>query len=75
MWIISDVSVAQSCPTLWDFMDCSLSGSFVHGILQARILEWVAMFWSRDRTWVSCTAGRFLTSGATREARVDHKGL
>ena len=35
--------VAQSCPTLCDPMDCSLSGSFVFGILQARILEWVAI--------------------------------
>ena len=33
----------QSCPTLWDPMDCSLSGPSVHGILQARILEWVAI--------------------------------
>ena len=33
----------QSCLTLCDLMDCSLPGSFVHGILQARILEWVAM--------------------------------
>ena len=38
----------QSCPTLWDPMDCSLPGSSVHGILQARILEWVAMPFSRD---------------------------
>ena len=35
-------SVAQSCLTLCDLMDCSLPGSSVHGILQARILEWVA---------------------------------
>ena len=39
--------VTQSCPTLCDLMDCSLSGSSVHGILQARILEWVAMPLSR----------------------------
>ena len=36
------VLVAQPCPTLCDPMDCSLLGSSVHGILQARILEWVA---------------------------------
>ena len=36
------VLVTQSCPTLWDPMDCSPPGSSVHGILQARILEWVA---------------------------------
>ena len=56
-------------------MDCSLPGCSVHGILQAEILEWVAIpfswgsFWPRDRTWVSCTAGRFLTFSATREAQ------
>ena len=52
--------VAQSCMTFCDPMDCSLPGSFVHGILQTRILEWVAMpsSWAssqpRDRTCVSC---------------------
>ena len=47
---ISDSEVAQSCPTLWDPMDCSLPGSSVHGILQARILEWVAIpFFPGDR--------------------------
>ena len=57
--------VAQSCPTLCNPMDCTLPGSSVHGILQARILEWVAIFFSkessepRDRTQVSCSAGRF----------------
>ena len=37
--------VAQSCPTLSDSMDCSLPGSSVHGIFQARVLEWVAIVW------------------------------
>ena len=37
----------KSCPTLGDPMDCSPPGSSVHGILQARILEWVAIFFSR----------------------------
>ena len=41
------VLVAQSCPTLCDPMDCSPPGSSVHGILQARILEWVAIPFSR----------------------------
>ena len=51
--------VAQLCLTLCDPMDCSLPGSSVHGILQARILEWVTMpsssgyFWRRDRTPVT----------------------
>ena len=50
---------AQSCPTLYNPMDCSLLGSSVHGILQARILEWVAMCSARassplrDQTQVS----------------------
>ena len=61
------VSVTQSCPTLCDPMDCSPPGSSVHGILQARILEWVAIpfsrgsSWTRDWTWVSFIAGRFFT--------------
>ena len=66
--------VAQSCPTLCDPMSCSLPGSSVHGISQARILEWVAASFSRgsspprDRTCASCIAGRFFTVWATREA-------
>ena len=48
MQTLSEVSeeVAQSCPTLCDPMDCSLPGSSVHGIFQARILEWVAISFS-----------------------------
>ena len=42
------VKSLQSCLTLWDPMDCSPSGSSVHGILQARILEWIAIPFSRD---------------------------
>ena len=63
------VLVAQLCPTLCVPMDCSPPGSSGHGILQARILEWVAISFSRgssqprDQTWVSCiyNAGRFFT--------------
>ena len=40
MKVKSESEVAQSCPTLSDPMDCSLPGSSVHGILQARVLEW-----------------------------------
>ena len=40
---IMKVLVAQSCPTLWDPMGCSPPGSSVHGVLQARVLEWVAI--------------------------------
>ena len=65
--------VTQMCPTLCDPMDCNPPSSSVHGILQARILEWVAFPFSRgssqprDQTEVSCTAGGFFTSWATRE--------
>ena len=57
--------VAQSCPTLCDPTDCSPPGSSVHGILQARILEWVAMpssrgWRSRDESQDSRVAGRML---------------
>ena len=60
----SESEVAQSCPTLCDPVDCSLPGSSLHGILQARILEWVAISFSRgssqprNQTWVSRIAGR-----------------
>ena len=59
------VLVAQLCPTLCNSMNCSLPGSSIHGILQARILEWVATPCSRgssqprDWTQVSWIAGRF----------------
>ena len=59
--------VTQLCPTLCDPTDCSPPGSSVHGILQARLLEWVAVPFSRgssrprDRTQVSRIAGRFFT--------------
>ena len=74
----SDVVVAQSCPTLWDPMDCSPPGSSVHGILQARMLEWVAIPFSRgssqsrDWTWVSHNASRVFTIWATRTWSRDH---
>ena len=66
--------VTGSCPTLCDPMDCSLSGSSLHGILQARVLEWVAISFSRgssqlrDRTWVSLIKGRCFNLWATTEA-------
>ena len=69
----------QSCPTLCHLMDCSLPGSSIHGILQARILEWIILrssrgsSWSRDRTrisYISCIAGGFFTTSATWEAQI-----
>ena len=65
---------APSSLTLCPSVDCSPPGSSVHGISQAGILEWVAISFSkgssqpRDQTRVSCTAGRFFTNWATREA-------
>ena len=59
--------VSESCPTLCDPMDCSLPSSSVHGTFTAKILEWVAISFSResslprDRTHVSSLAGRFFT--------------
>ena len=46
MKVKSESEVAQSCLTLSDPMDCSLPGSFVHGIFQARVLEWGAIAFS-----------------------------
>ena len=63
----------QSCLTLHHPMGCSPPGSSVHGIFQARILEWFAIHFSRgssgprDWTQVSCIAGRFFTVWATRK--------
>ena len=71
-----NVKTVQSCLTLCDPMDCT-----VHGILQARILEWVAYPFSRGssqprgQTQVSCIAGELLTSWATREVWYDENSL
>ena len=69
IYLAVKVKAAWSCPTLCDPVVCT-----VHGILQARILEWVAFPFSRgssqlrDQTQFSCTAGGFFTHWATREA-------
>ena len=63
----------QSCPTLCDPIDCSLPNSSIHGIFQARILEWFATSFSRVSSWprdwiqVFGIAGRLFTIWATRE--------
>ena len=70
VWKTVKVKVTQSCPTVCDPMDYT-----VHGILQARILEWVAFPFSRgssqprDWTQVSHIAGGFFTNWTTREAQ------
>ena len=64
-FLIHYMLVTQSCPTLCNPMNCNPPGSSVHRIFQLRILEWIAIPFSRgcsqprDGTWVSCIAGRF----------------
>ena len=71
VWIEKWSEVTQSCPTLCDPVDCSLLGSSARGIFEARMLEWVAISFSRgsslhrDRTQVSCIVGRCFTVWAT----------
>ena len=77
----SESEVAQSCLTLWDSMDYSLSGSSIHGIFQARVPEWIAIFFSRgssrprNRTLASHIVGRRITVWATKEAQERFKEL
>ena len=71
--------VSQSCTMLWDPMNCSLSGSSAYVISQTRILEWVAIsfskgsFWPRDWTWVSHITGRDLAKQEAKEMGVNRK--
>ena len=71
------VLVAQLCPTLCDPVDCSPPASSVHRLLQARILEWAAVPFSRgssrprDQTQVSRIADRFFTVWVNREAPIN----
>ena len=81
-WCLSTLNmlVAQSSPTLRD-PDCTLPGSSVHRILQSRIVEWLAISysrgssWPRDQTQVSCIAGRFFTIWAIREAHFTYNSV
>ena len=71
--VLNDVLVAQSVVSDCNPMDCSLPGSSIHEILQARILEWVALLFFRgssqpkDQTRVPCITGSFFTIWATRD--------
>ena len=73
-WKVKESKAAQSCPTLCNPKDYNLPGSSIHGIFQARVLEWGATAfsrgssWPRDRTRVCHIAGRRFTVWATREA-------
>ena len=72
--VSSAVSTLFTSDSLLPYGLCSPPGSLVYGILQARLLEWVAMpssrrsSWPTDWTWISCTAGRFFTTSITWEA-------
>ena len=74
-------SVAPSCLILCDHKDCSQAGSSIHGIFQARILEWVAISffrgssWPSDQTWVHCIGRQILCHCATWEAQSNHLSL
>ena len=76
--IVSESEVAQLCPTLFDRMDCSLSGSSIHGIFQARVLEWITISFSRgssrprNRTWVSALQADALLSGPPGKLKFTH---
>ena len=80
----SESEVAQWCPTLCDPMDCSLPGSTIHGIFQARVLEWVAISFSRRSSWprdwtrvshMVGIVGRHFTVWATREDQKGNTGV
>ena len=76
-----ETEVSQSCLTLWNPMDCSLPGSSIHWILQARILDLVAIpfsresYWPRNWTWVSLITSRLCTVWAPRESHFSPKSL
>ena len=78
LWNKVKMLVAQLCLTLWDHIhgNCSLPGPSVHGILQARLLEWAAMpssrgpSWLRDQIQDSCNPDRLLSFWATREVPI-----
>ena len=69
MKVKSESEVAQSCPALSDPMDCSLPGSSVHGILQARVLEWVAIAFSKLK--LAAATAKSLHSCSTLCNRID----
>ena len=65
MKVKSESEVAQACRTLSDPMDCSLPGSSVHGIFQARVLEWVAIAFSIMEYYLTIKKNEILSFAAT----------
>ena len=75
MKVKSDSEVAQSCPTLSDPMDCGPPGSSVHGIFQARVLEWGAIAFSIRNSRASNTGGVQVQGHEWQEMRQSAKSL
>jgi len=69
MKVKSENEVAQSCPTLSNPTDCSLPGSSVHGIFQARVLEWGAIAFSYWSEWPSSKSPQTVNAGKGVEKR------
>ena len=65
MKVKSESDVAQSCPTLCNPMDCSLPGSSVHGISQARVLEWGAIAFSKLSSYLAINKNKIMLLMAT----------
>ena len=77
MKVKSEREVAQSCPTLSDPMDCGLPGSSVHGIFQARVLEWVAIAFSNkdnNNSYYVCGAYTYINVHAEHKSRASKYG-
>ena len=70
----SESEVAESCPTLQDPMDCSLPGSSVHGIFQARVLEWVAIAFTlaRHNSYLTIYRSCLTTGGPGKELVINN---
>ena len=74
MKVESESEVAQSCPTLSDLMDCSLPGSSIHGIFQARVLEWGAIAFS-DSLLQWTTFSQIMTSSPITSWQIDRETI
>ena len=81
MKVKSESEVAQSCPTLSNLMDCSLPGSSVHGIFQARVLEWGAIvslvlsgkFFTASTTWEVVNVGNIEDSLLNMTSKAENR--
>ena len=76
MKVKSESEVAQLCPTLSDPMDCSLPGSSIHGIFQARVLEWVAIaFSNQESAGVTKKMSEQVSQMRNPDALATHSGI